>query len=61
MGAGDSPAQPTSRLLLIAYRLLPNEPMRPRRAEIFGLLAIGLLLLLFTLARSWHLIRWSWR
>jgi hypothetical protein len=35
--------------------------MRPRRAEIFGLLAIGLLLLLFTLARSWHLIRWSWR
>lgn len=35
--------------------------MRVRRREALGLTAIGILILLFLLARSWRLIEWSWR
>jgi hypothetical protein len=35
--------------------------MKARSHQTLGLVAIGLLLLLFILARSWHLIHWSLR
>jgi hypothetical protein len=35
--------------------------MQARRQEALGLVAIGILILLFVLSRSWHLIHWSWR
>lgn len=34
---------------------------RFRSRAALGLVALGLLLLLFIVARSWDLIRWSWR
>jgi hypothetical protein len=35
--------------------------MRPRRHDVLGLVAVGILILLFILARSWRFIRWGWR
>jgi len=35
--------------------------MRARRHDVLGLVAIGILILIFILARSWRLIHWSWR
>jgi hypothetical protein len=35
--------------------------MRLRSREALGLIAIGIFLLLFILARSWRIIHWSWR
>jgi hypothetical protein len=38
-----------------------NPAMRVRSREALGLIALGILILLFLVARSWHLIDWGWR
>jgi hypothetical protein len=35
--------------------------MKARRYDTLGLVAIGLLILVFILVRSWHALHWSWR
>ena len=35
--------------------------MKARRYDTLGLVAVGLILLLFILARSWRFLHWSWR